>query len=54
MNYLYEQGDEIHNVYLNADNCEKVWLRDCHKFGELEVKNFIFKKALYGIKPAGS
>ena len=44
------QGAGIQNACLDADNVDKVWMRDGPEFVELEDKNFIINKAIYGIK----
>ena len=44
LNDLDMQDAYIQNTYLIADNLEKVYLRIVPEFGELEVRNFIFKK----------
>ena len=54
LNYLDVQGADIQNAHINADNSEKVWLRDGTEFGDLDGKKFIVKKALYDIKSTGS
>ena len=54
LNHLDMQGDDIQNFYFNADKREKFYMRADNEFVELEGKNFIFKKALYGIKSIGS
>ena len=54
LNNLDIQGADIQNTYLNTDNHEKVGMRASSEFGELEGKQIIVKKALYGIKSAGS
>ena len=54
LNDLDVQGADIQNAFLNAPNKEKVWLCAGPEFGELEGKNYIVKRALYGLKSAGS
>ena len=54
LNNLDVQCVDVQNPYLNADNKEKVWLRAGPEFGSMKGKCFIVKRALYGLKSAGS
>ena len=54
LNNLDVQCADVQNAYLNADNKEKVWLRAGPEFGSMKGKCFIVKRALYGLKSAGS
>ena len=54
LNNLDVQCADVQNAYLNADNKEKVWLRAGPEFGSMKGKCFIIKRALYGLKSAGS
>ena len=54
LNDWVTKGADVHNLYLNEDNCEKFWLWSGPYFGSLERKNFILQKALYGLNYAGS
>ena len=49
LNDLDVQGFDIQIAYLNTDNRENFWFRDVPEFGELQGKNFIFNKLIYGI-----
>ena len=54
LNELDVMSADIGNAYLNAPCREKVWTKAGPEFGEDEGTIYIVKRALYGLKSAGS
>ena len=54
LNGLSTLACDIHNAYLTAPCCEKIWTTAGPEFGSEKGKNMLVVRALYGLKSSGA